>query len=138
MGPSREEKLLAQDVKELEKEMQKITMQSNYVEYVKIERKKVALERKIEDIKSSKSIRNLVIKFGLPYGCQGVLTLLLILTSFYHRSTPVIVFDSNLYDFTPFNFILKFPTGINGAISVPVWIIVSSFVSRTIAGFIKT
>lgn len=133
---SKKEKQLANDVKIIKEELDEIPMRQEYTNYVKTERKLVAAQNKLSALRTERQTKNLFVQYGITYGSQFVLTLALVVISFLYRYTPVIVFDGNHYDFVPFGGLIKFPTGIDGAISVPFWIFVNSFVSKHAASYL--
>lgn len=135
-GPTSEEKSLRNEISNLRQELKKLSMKDDYTAYVKLERKIVSTEVLLNEKIAAKGQTNMFIKYGLSYGSQAFLTLVLVIVSIYCRGEPVIVLGDK-FDLTPFGVIMKFPTGVQGAISVPFWIFVSSFVSRTIAGYVK-
>lgn len=109
-------------------------MRDNYVEYVKLERQIFVKEEYIQKLRMSKGQHNLIVKYALPYGAQGLLWLTIVVITVYFRKSPVIVFDKE-FNFVPFGFIMRYPTSVDNAISVPFWVFISSFVSRTISSY---
>lgn len=130
-----QEKQLHMEVKELREKLQTLSMTSDYVEYVKVERKIHKNTCQIDKLKESKGQQNLLIKYVVPYGAQALLCLTLLVIATSLRRRPVIVFDKE-FNFTPFSIIMRYPTSIENAISVPFWIGICCFVSRSIASFI--
>uniref|UniRef100_A0A6B2EHF7 Putative tail-anchored protein insertion receptor wrb n=1 Tax=Phlebotomus kandelakii TaxID=1109342 RepID=A0A6B2EHF7_9DIPT len=133
---TREESQLKATIVGHRRELKGISMREDYPGYVRIERKIVAAEKRLNELAIINSTSKMVIKYGVPYGTQLFLSIVLVSISIYYRSTPVIVFDEK-FDFTPFGAIMRVPTGVPGAISVPFWIFVSSFMGRTLAGYTK-
>lgn len=111
-------------------------MRQEYTAYVKQERKIVTAQTKLNELRGAKQTKNLVYQYGIPYGCQLALSFVLLIISIAYRYTPVVVFDGQQYDFVPFGSLIKFPTGIDGGVSVPFWIFVNSFMSRHVASYI--
>lgn len=134
-APSREERKLQDEVNQLKTELSEISMRHEYTHYVKTERKLVAVETKLNTLQSGKQTKKLIIQYGLPYGSQFCLALMLLGLSIYYRYTPVIVFDDR-FDFVPFKGLIRFPTGVDGALSVPFWAFVNSFVSKHVASYL--
>lgn len=110
-------------------------MRQEYTAYVKVERKIAAAQMRLNQLNGDQT-QKLAIQYGVPYGCQFVLTLLLIVLSIMYRYTPVLVFDENKYNLTPFGSLVRFPTGIDDAVSVPFWIFMNSYVSRHLASYV--
>lgn len=110
-------------------------MRAEYTKYVKTERKIVAVQTKLNALRSEKQTKNLAYQYGIPYGTQFALSFVLLVLSIAYRYTPVIVFDGQ-YDLVPFGALIRFPTGIDGAVSVPFWIFVNSFVSKHVASYV--
>lgn len=119
----------------MRQQQSKLSMRDDYTAFVRLDRKINETQAHLMDRKTKLANKKLVLKYGLSYATYGVLTFVLIVISFLYRTTPVIVFDGR-FDFTPFGFIMRFPTGISGAVSIPFWIFVNSFVSKNIASYI--
>lgn len=131
---SPEEVAIQNEIIKLRADLKKISMRDNYVEYVKLERQIVIKEEKIQKLRMSMGHQNLIIKYALPYGAQGLLWLTIVVITVYFRKTPVIVFNKE-FNFVPFGLIMRYPTSVDNAISVPFWVFISSFVSRTISSY---
>lgn len=130
------EKLLLDQIKQLKDELEDIPMRSEYTKYVKTERKIAAVQTELSTMRSKKQTKNLALQYGIPYGTQFTLSFVLLVLSIVYRYTPVIMFDGQQFDLVPFGALLRFPTGIDGAVSVPFWIFVNSFVSKHLASYV--
>ncbi|KAG4067944.1 hypothetical protein HA402_010630 [Bradysia odoriphaga] len=128
------ERRLEKDLIDMKQQQSKLSPRDDYTAFVRLDRKINETQAYLLDRKTKLANKKLVLKYGLSYATYGVLTFVLIVISFLYRTTPVIVFDSR-FDFTPFGFIMRFPTGISGAVSIPFWIFVNSFVSKNIASY---
>lgn len=133
---SREERTLKQIIREQRAELAGIPMMKEYTSYVKLERKIVESEQKLQQIRSENQMKKTILKYGLSYGLNAIFTLALICISIYHRRTPIMVFPLD-YKFMPFSGLMSFPTSVSNAVSVPFWIFASSFVMRSFAGYVK-
>lgn len=111
-------------------------MRSEYTSYVKVERKIVTAQAKLNETRTESQTKKLMFQYGVPYGFQILLSLTLLLITIIYRYTPVVIFDGAKYDFIPFGAIIRFPTGLNGAVSVPFWIFVNNYVSRHVASYV--
>lgn len=136
ISPSRDELRLQAEINQLRTELADISMRREYTQYVKIERKILALKAKLDELQVGKQSRNLFVSYGVPYGCQLILGLTLFIIALYHRSTPVIVFDDR-FDFVPFHGLMRFPSGVQGGLSAPFWVFINSFVSKHVASYLK-
>lgn len=125
-----------EELAKLKKDLEDIPMRKEYTTYVKQERKILTTQTKLNDLRGAKQTKNLIYQYGVPYGCQFFLSFVLLVISIAYRYTPVVVFDGHQYDFVPFGSLIRFPTGIEGGVSVPFWIFVNSFVSRHVASYI--
>lgn len=112
-------------------------MRKEYTNYVKVERKIVVTQTKLNELRQSNQTKKLLYAYGVPYGFQAILSLVLIGITITYRYTPICIFSESQYDFIPFGAIIRFPTGIDGAVSVPFWIFVNNYVSRHIASYVK-
>lgn len=133
---SREERALQASIREQRTELAGIPMMKEYTTYVRLERKIVESEQKLQKIRGENQMKKTILKYGLAYGLNAVFTLVLVVLSLYHRRTPVMVFPGD-YNFVPFSGLMSFPTGVSNAVSVPFWIFASSFVMRSFAGYVK-
>lgn len=115
-------------------ELSKLSMKDDYIIYVKTERKVRAAQADLTELTKRKATNNLMLNYGISYGSQIVLAISLMVISFTYRSVPVIVLGDK-FDFTPFNALMRFPTGIRGAVSVPFWIFVNSFIYKGLAAY---
>lgn len=125
------------ELAKLKKELDDIPMRQEYTTYVKIERKIVTAQAKLNETRTESQTKKLMFQYGVPYGFQILLSLILMLITFIYRYTPVVIFDGTQYDFIPFGAIIRFPTGLNGAVSVPFWIFINNYVSRHAASYIQ-
>lgn len=125
------------ELAKLKKELDDIPMRQEYTTYVKIERKIVTAQAKLNETRTESQTKKLMFQYGVPYGFQILLSLILVLITFIYRYTPVVIFDGTQYDFIPFGAIIRFPTGLNGAVSVPFWIFINNYVSRHAASYIQ-
>lgn len=132
LSPSRQQRQQAAEVAAMRQQLATISMASDYTAYVKLERRIVAAERAQSTSKSQQVTRTLVIKYGLSYGSQALLSLVLVVVSLWYRSVPVLVLGDR-FNFAPFAWLMRFPTGVEGAVSVPFWTFVSSFVAKGVA-----
>ncbi|XP_031633469.1 uncharacterized protein LOC116347139 [Contarinia nasturtii] len=134
---SAEEKQLIAEISKLKEELENISLRQEYTAYVKIERKIVAAQAKLNEERNLHQTKKLMYQYGIPYGFQALLSVILILITVFYRYTPIIVFNGSQHNFIPFGPILRFPTGIDGAVSVPFWIFVNNYVSRHVASYVK-
>lgn len=126
--PGAEHRQLTAEIVSLRKQLATLSLKDDYTTYIKTERKIKAAQTARDQLGSGKMSRSLVIK----YGSQALLTLTLVGISITYRYVPVIVLGDQ-FNFTPFGWLMTFPTGISGAVSVPFWIFVNSFVSKGVA-----
>lgn len=129
------EKQLSNEIATMKRELEDIPMRKEYTAYVKLERKILATQTKLNNLRSGNQTQKLILQYGIPYGCQFLLSFVLIVISIMYRYTPIIVFDGYNYNFTPFGCLMRFPTGVDGAVSVPFWIFMNSYVSRHVASY---
>ncbi|XP_055633111.1 guided entry of tail-anchored proteins factor 1-like [Toxorhynchites rutilus septentrionalis] len=133
---SLEVRALRAESEHIKRELSKISMRDDYIKYVKVERKLVAVDTKLNEAKSGESARRMVYEYGIQYGAYAILALSLVIISIFYRYTPVVVFGKN-FNFAPFERVLSFPTGVPNSVSCVFWIVVNNFVARTCAGYIK-
>lgn len=120
----------------IRRELAKISMRDNYIEYVQTERKLVQLDKRMAELRDGSNGRKVIYEYGVQYGLYAILALGLVIVSIGYRYTPVVVFGKN-FNFEPFEKVLNFPTGVPNAVSTVFWIVVNNFVARTVAGYVK-
>ena len=111
-------------------------MRENYSDYVRQERKIVALEVEIQQRSEKDVLKAFLVKYGINYGYKIILSSILLVIVFMYRKHAVIVF-SDQYDFAPFSGLISFPSGVQNSVSVPFWIFVNNFSFRHIASYAK-
>lgn len=126
--PSSEHRKFTAEIVSLKRYLATLSLKDDYTTYVKTERKIQAAQIARDQLGTGSITRSLLIK----YGSQALLTLTLIGISITYRYVPVILLGDQ-FNFTPFGWLMTFPTGISGAVSVPFWIFVNSFVSKGVA-----
>lgn len=131
--PGAAERKLKATIANHHSELKKISMKDDYIKYVKIERQIVAVETELRNVAAAKQLKNSLLRNVITYGAQFVFMVALFIISIYHRNTPVIIIGRDKFDFQPFAALMRFPTGIRGAVSVPFWIFVNSFVLKGIS-----
>ncbi|CAD7089972.1 unnamed protein product [Hermetia illucens] len=134
--PSTEELQILKEIDTIKKQLSKISVRDQYTEYVKTERKIITLEKNLSTLRNKKFANNLFVDYGVKYGLKAIVSFVLLIISIFYRYEPVIVFEKR-FNFAPFGFLMNFPTGIEGAVSVPFWIFVSSFTLRSITDYLK-
>lgn len=120
----------------MKKDLDKISMQDNYIEYVKIERKMIKLDKAILELNENDVVKNFLVKYGVNYGVKFIIGLALFLVTIFNRKYAVIVF-SEKFNFAPFSGIISYPSNIDNSISLPFWVFVNNYVFRQIASKIK-
>lgn len=131
-----EQRQLRSEIAKMKKDLEDISMRDEYTAYVKLERKIMGAQTRFNQLNTGDLTQKLIIQYGVPYGLQFILTFILVVISFTYRYKPVLVFDEQKYNLTPFGSIVAFPTGASDAISVPFWIFMNSYVSRHIASYV--
>lgn len=127
---------MKEQLRELKKELIKTPMKENYIEYVKIERKIVKVEKMLADNYEAQSDKRTFVTYVLSYGTKLLLGIMLFLVVVINRSEPVIIF-SERFNFVPFSGIISFASKFNNSISVPFWVFVNNYVFRQLASELK-
>ncbi|XP_055587865.1 guided entry of tail-anchored proteins factor 1 [Uranotaenia lowii] len=118
------------------RELSRISMRDDYINYVKVERKLVAIDAKLNESKSRDAMRRKIYEYGFQYGTYALASLGLVIISIGYRYQPVVVFGDG-FNFEPFGKALSFPTGVSNSVSPVCWIVVNNLVARAIAGYLK-
>lgn len=120
----------------LKSELERTPMKDNYIEYVKIERKMIKLEKHIQDLNEQDVVKTFLMKYGINYGVKFTIGLTLFLVTVFNRRHAVIVF-SEKFDFAPFSGIISYPSNIGNSISLPFWVFINNYVFRQVASKIN-
>ncbi|XP_073968846.1 guided entry of tail-anchored proteins factor 1 isoform X2 [Rhodnius prolixus] len=119
---------LQNEIEKIKRSMCEISVKDEFAKYTKLQR---ILNKKREELKAEVLVfkkYQLKIKLGIQYVTQAILTLVCLILFWMQRSTPVVILNENwLY---PFGSILSWPTHIPGALSFPLWFLVSNTVAK--------
>ena len=135
-GPTASQKVARARIKHLKEELSKIKVTENFAGHMKIQRQICAEQAKADQTAEIK-MNNFWKKLVLDYGIDALQGFVLVCFSFFYRSYPVIEFGDK-FNFTPFTTVMMFPTGINGAISVPFWILINSIVAKNVISYFSS
>jgi hypothetical protein len=135
---------------QLKSELARTSIKENYIEYVKIERKIIKLEKDIQvcnhnreycskqhsmsftllqDENDSDVVKNFLLKYGINYGVKFIIGFSLFLVTILNRKQAVIVFGDK-FNFTPFSSVISYPSNIENSISLPFWVFINNYVFR--------
>ncbi|XP_074601800.1 guided entry of tail-anchored proteins factor 1-like [Brevipalpus obovatus] len=110
---------LRKQITELKTELGTINMTQEFVKYAKIQRK---INKMIEELKNQGNMKTMlklkaqVIIYASVYIIVGTYTTYLIWSN---RYKPLLILEPRVMH--PFDYILRFPTGVDGAIGVTFW-----------------
>lgn len=132
---SPEELELRKEFKSMKEELQTIRARDDFARYAKLERKIIKHKSQIQtfvDSRLSKSTKaSLIINISFHF-IKGLTFCIIIL---YFRNVPILNLNPQwLY---PFNKIISFPTGIDGAIGVKIWMISSYMIVEELFSFLS-
>lgn len=132
LRPCARHRQLSREIAAMRLELAALSPATEYTKCVKLERRILAAQSEQNNLGTSDATRQLIVRYAVPYGSQLLLSLVLVAISILYRYVPVVVFGDR-YNFAPFSWLMGFPTGVTGAVSVPFWIFVSSFVAKSVA-----
>uniref|UniRef100_E2J7B8 Guided entry of tail-anchored proteins factor 1 n=1 Tax=Triatoma matogrossensis TaxID=162370 RepID=E2J7B8_9HEMI len=116
------------EIDEIKGRMNEISIKDEFAKYTKLQR---LLNKKREKLKAEVQMKkktHLKLKLGIQYSSQAILTFVCLVLFWTQRSTPVIILSENWL--RPFGSILSWPTHIPGALSLPLWFLVSNTVAK--------
>jgi len=113
---SRKEELL-----QLKKELQTISMTDEFARHAKLQRKINAIQEVLTAETTEATNKATAVKNKFHSACYGSLIFSHLIMIMYHRSTPLFVLPAQW--FGPINWIISFPTGINGAVGFTFWLV---------------
>ncbi|EDW73296.1 uncharacterized protein Dwil_GK17472 [Drosophila willistoni] len=106
------------------------------IKIMRAERKVNEIELKIKTAQQLETLKKSTIDTISYYVSKLVMTLILIIISVRNRTSPVMILDKQI-NLWPLEDLLSFPTGIDHAVSVPIWAFSCNFTFRIIRGLIK-
>jgi hypothetical protein len=114
------EKELAKTALELKNDMKKLSMVDEFAKYAKIQRRLNQINLDLEATVGARQSLQSQVKRILTISGHVLLALATAVTVYKYRSVPVFIVPDTW--FFPLNYILAYPTGIPGSISVVTWI----------------
>lgn len=103
-------------------------MVDNFAKYSKLQRRINLIDNQLRQNHEQKG--SLVTQLGLKYGFKFIFWIILLIFSYYYKSTPVFQLDANI-NLIPFNTIITYPNGDN-YVSFHFWHICCCVVLRII------
>lgn len=112
----------------LKTEQSLLSITENFAKYSKIQRKINLLDEQLNELHKDRN--SITFHFFVTYGVKFSIALLIILSSFYYRKTPVFVIDERI-SLIPFDQIISYPNEKN-TVSFHFWVLCCSAVARLI------
>jgi len=118
----------------LKKELASISMTDEFARHAKLQRRINALQDDLTAETTEATNTAGAVKSKFHSACYGSLILSQLIMIMYHRSTPLFLFPAKW--FGPVNWIISFPTGINGAVGFTFWLITCRRIINSIYNWI--
>jgi len=119
---------LRKSIRDLKKELSKISMQDQFALYAKTERKINKLSEKLSNCTSARSVQVSKASWAYTLTFHAILGLTMTGTMWSYGSTPVLVLPSE-WTF-PISWTLSLPTGVPGGIGLPLWMGLTSAILK--------
>ena len=118
-GISDYEITLRKNIKDIKKELSKISMQDQFALYAKTERKMNKLNDKLANCTSARSVQVSKASWAFTITFHAILGLTFAITMWTYGGTPVLVIPPAWT--APLTWPLSIPTGVPGGIGLPLW-----------------
>lgn len=128
---SAQERNLLDQKLQLRKEQSEISMVDNFAKHAKIQRKINAIDAELSQLKSDRQANNLVSRLFFQYGMKLPIGIVLFIMIIVYRTRPVLILNEK-YDLFPFSSLISYPLQEVNSISVHVWVICCSGISKLI------
>jgi len=112
-----------EELLQLKKELSKISMTDEFARHAKLQRRINAIQDLLTAETTEATNKATADKNKFHSACYGSLIVSHLLTIMYHRSTPLFVLPVQWFAFGPINWIISFPTGVDGAVGFTFWLI---------------
>jgi len=109
-----------EELLQLKKELSSISMTDEFARHAKLQRKINAIQDELAVETTNATNKATADKNKFHSACYGSLVLSHLIMIMYHRSTPLFVLPVQW--FGPINWIISFPTGIEGAVGFTFWL----------------
>ena len=121
---------LRKEIRDLRKELSKISMQDQFAVYAKTERKINKLTEKLTNCTTARSVQYSKASWAYTITFHGILGLMTMATMWTYGSTPVLVLPPH-WTF-PFSWFISLPTGVSGGVGLPLWMLLNSAFLKSI------
>jgi len=119
---------LRKSIRDLKKDLSKISMQDQFALYAKTERKINKLTEKLSNCTSARSVQVSKASWAYTVTFHAILGLTMTVTMWSYGSTPVLVLPSE-WTF-PISWTISLPTGVSGGVGLPLWMGLTSAVLK--------
>ena len=124
---------LRAEIRDMRKELSKISMQDEFAAYAKTERKINKLTEKLTACTSARSVQYSKASWAFTLTLHGLLGLLLLATMWSHSTTPVLSLPPHWT--APFSWFLSLPSGVPGGVGLPLWMGLNSAMWKSLPKF---
>ena len=124
---------LRKSIRDMEKELSKISMQDEFALYAKTERKIAKLSAKLSSCSSARAVQLSKASWACTITFHAILGLTLMVTLWSYGGTPVLVLPP-AWTF-PLAWPLSLPTGVAGGVGLPTWMGLTSAVLKQMPSF---
>ncbi|XP_065164693.1 guided entry of tail-anchored proteins factor 1 [Atheta coriaria] len=123
------ERTLLEERRELLKQQAALSVSRDFVKHSKLQRKINAIDEQLKESGSKRNGNNFIYNIGINYGCNILLSVVMIFLSVYYRKVPVFIVETK-YNLWPFGGLISFPNDVENSVSVHFWMVSCSSVAR--------
>lgn len=113
---------MSKELKTIKAEQSKISLQNEFAKYSKLQRKINSLTDKLTEHNKSRSMQLIQRSYTLKMALYVIYGLVMLYLFYYYKYEPVTVLPKTWFPYV--NRVLMIPTGVEGAIGLPVWIFI--------------
>ena len=124
---------LRAEIRDMRKELASISMQDQFAVYAKTERKINKLTEKLEACTSARSVQYSKASWAFTIALHAILGLTVMVTMWSQATTPLLILPPH-WTF-PFSWLISLPTGVPGALGLPLWMGLNSAVWKSLPKF---
>eukprot|EP00092_Neocalanus_flemingeri_P005104 GFUD01005488.1.p2 GENE.GFUD01005488.1~~GFUD01005488.1.p2 ORF type:complete len:177 (+),score=62.84 GFUD01005488.1:68-598(+) len=124
---------LRKSIRDMKKDLSKISMQDQFALYAKTERKINKLSAKLSSCTSARSVQLSKASWAFTITFHAILGLALLVTMWSYGGTPVLVLPP-AWTF-PLTWPLSLPTGVPGGVGLPLWMGLTSAAIKVLPSF---
>ena len=124
---------LRKNIKDAKKELSKMSMQDEFAQYAKTERKINKMSDKLSACSSARSVQVSKASWAFTIAFHGILGVAFMITMWTYGGTPVLILKPEWT--APLTWPISLPTGVPGGVGLPLWMGLTSSAIKMLPSF---